>query len=65
MIRVEELDLLCENSIKNFIRNIESKYRKGIDMLINNAGVYIKKDPTKEIIDETMKTNFCGTVCLT
>lgn len=52
----KELDLLDENSIKNYIQS----HQDDIDVIINNAGVHIKKDIKNILItdfDTTLQIN--------
>lgn len=48
-INVEQLDITNKESIDNFIKVVEQKYKK-IDILVNNAGVAAKGDAFDEQI---------------
>ncbi len=59
------IDLSSLSSIKNFSRSFKSKYNK-VDVLINNAGMYIpKKEYTEEKLEKIFTTNYIGPFLLT
>jgi NAD(P)-dependent dehydrogenase (short-subunit alcohol dehydrogenase family) len=62
---VEDLDISDSSSITNFVKCVETKCKQGIDILINNAGVFLKTEFSEECIDKCMKVNFWGTVRFT
>lgn len=70
-VEVELLDVSSQESIELFTDRI-SQTRREIDVLVNNAGVYIKGDNNGQIVSDTLATvsanltkNFYGTVQLT
>ena len=64
-LSVEIVDLASISSIKTFTKNIKEKYGE-IDILINNAGVYMpSNEKTFDGFDMTFGTNFIGTYFLT
>jgi NAD(P)-dependent dehydrogenase (short-subunit alcohol dehydrogenase family) len=61
----EDLDISDTASITNFIKWVETKCKQGIDILINNAEIFLKSEFPEECIDKCMKVNFWGTVRFT
>ncbi len=67
-VSIEQLDVSSFQSIDQFVASIESKYEK-VDVLINNAGIYIDgKDLTYNIdlnkLEQTLQTNLYGPIAL-
>ena len=61
----EQVDLASKSSINVFAEQIKNKYGE-IDILINNAGVYMpSQETTTDGFDMTIGTNFVGTCFLT
>ncbi|CAK9300494.1 unnamed protein product [Gordionus sp. m RMFG-2023] len=61
-----QLDITCQDSIRNCEEFLREKYR-GLDILVNNAGIAYKRDsnaPALEQARNTLKTNFWGTLNL-
>jgi carbonyl reductase 1/carbonyl reductase 3 len=44
---------------------MQTNFKEGIDILMNNAGVFEDTESPVEIVKEDMKVNFYGTVSLT
>lgn len=64
-IDLYEIDLSSFSSIDNFVSNINQNY-KNIDILINNAGVFSRKQTfTKEGFEMALGVNYLGTYYLT
>lgn len=64
-----QLDVTDDNSINKTIEYISGKYNR-VDVLINNAGIYIDKDESIfdtdiEVFEQTFLTNFYGVLKLT
>jgi NAD(P)-dependent dehydrogenase (short-subunit alcohol dehydrogenase family) len=62
------LDVRSEASIKSVVEGIDREHGR-LDILINNAGVFLDKDGTAETIDldrvrQTMETNLHGPIML-
>ena len=57
-----KLDLLDDQSVKDFVSEVKQKFQK-VDMLINNAGImYPGNLVNEEVIKRTLKTNYYSTV---
>ena len=57
-----ELDISDTHSIIDAVKHIESNYDP-IDILINNAGINLSASTnSRKMVNETLATNFCGTV---
>lgn len=71
-ISFQLLDLSDANSIKQFTKNISSKY-SSIDILVNNAGIHLDGiwagnntlEVNRSVLENTFAVNFFGTVELT
>ena len=60
-IQCMELDVSCLSSIEKFVKCLDAKGIKAIDVLINNAGVMMKDHiMTEEGFETTMVTNHFG-----
>ena len=63
-----QLDLSSDVSIANAVKTIDQQYGR-LDVLINNAGIFLDADvpklPTRELYHRTFDTNITGTACLT
>ncbi|KAL4472403.1 hypothetical protein ABPG74_018352 [Tetrahymena malaccensis] len=60
-----ELDVDSTDSIDKFVQNIHNQYGQ-IDILLNNSGMAFKGDDFGvEVIEQTFRTNFYGTIDLT
>ena len=64
-IEVIHLDLASLQSVRKFAKIFSDTF-PGLDVLINNAGVFIyKKDATRDGFEKTMGTNYLGPFLLT
>ncbi|MCK5059950.1 MAG: SDR family NAD(P)-dependent oxidoreductase [Candidatus Pacebacteria bacterium] len=66
-LSVYQLDLSSPKNIASCVQSI-SQNTKGIDILINNAGILLDKEETKVIVDKLRKTlevNLIGTIDFT
>lgn len=64
-IHLFQLDLLDQKSIENFVEDIKKDFSNGIDILLNNAGVFFRGPTTSQVVDLTMNTNYIKTKELT
>ncbi len=66
-VKYHQLDITNEESIDQFVKDLEKDYGK-VDILINNAGIFVNylgfKDVSIETIKETMETNFYGALLM-
>ncbi|KAH0565109.1 hypothetical protein GP486_001493 [Trichoglossum hirsutum] len=57
------LDIADETSIKDFTDFLKKEYSQGINFVINNAGIAMNGfDPDTNVVDNTLKTNYYGTL---
>lgn len=54
------LDITSDGSVENLVKWIKENFKSGIDVLINNAGVYSTPDDEK-IAKWILETNYVGT----
>jgi len=67
-VQPSTLDVSSENSIRDVVERIKTEKGR-LDILINNAGIFVDKDGTAETIDldrvrQTMETNTYGPILL-
>ena len=59
-----ELELTKPDTVDDFIKRLKASHGP-VDVLVNNAGIYIRGVVTEESISKTMDTNYYGTRRLT
>ncbi|KAE9370002.1 NAD(P)-binding protein [Stipitochalara longipes BDJ] len=62
-IKFQTLDITDENSIQNFKELIEKEHPDGIDILINNAGIFMQASDV-DGVKTLLKTNYYGTLAM-
>lgn len=64
IIECEPLDMSCRSSIDQFCDVIGQTYGK-LDVLVNNAGIFLNEPQTKSVIEKTINVNFLNVKYLT